>query len=338
MPRSLQNHIFEEILNRFPKRAAAVEELAKLFGVQKDAVYRRLRGDTLLTPSEIALLTKTYNLSLDALIYENPSTVLFDFTAFSNTVSNVGDYLNGVLEDLKKVRQLPDVKIHFVSYEIPFFYYSFFPELISFKLFIWGKTVWEFDYLKDRPFDFDIISYPDEQVIKSLLDSFLSFDTLEIWSVNIVDNTLSQIEYFVNSGGFKNPEDAYVLCDRMESLVEQWRKMAEHGRKFPMGNYSEENARGEFHLYQQELLITSNTILVVSPAAKIIFPIISNPNYLRSTDQHMCDYQEEWFKKAVSKSMYLSNQNEKSRNLFFNIMERKIAATRRRIESHLDEF
>jgi len=292
----------------------------------------------LLTPDEISLLTRTFNLSLDALVYEESSTVFFDFTPFSNSVTNVGGYLNGVLEDLKRVHQLPDVKIYYVSYEIPFFYYSFFPELISFKLFIWGKTIWELDYLKDRPFDFDIISYPDEKVIEDILKSFLSLDTLEIWSVNIIDNTLSQIEYFVNSGGFKNPEDAYVLCDKMSLLVEQWKKMAEHGKKFPLGNYDEDNTRGEFHLYQQELLITSNTILVVSPVTKIIFPIISNPNYLRSTDQQMCDYQEDWFRKAIAKSTFISNQNEKARNSFFGVMDRKIAATRRRIESYLDEY
>jgi len=338
MSKKLQNQLLEEILNRFPKRAAAVEELAQLLGVQKDAVYRRLRGDTLLTPDEISLLTSTFNLSLDALVYESSSTVFFDFTPFSNTVTNVGEYLNGVLNDLKQVQQLPDVRVYFVSYEIPFFYYAFFPELISFKLFIWGKTVWEFDYLKDRPFDFSIISYPDEQVIQDILKSFLNLDTTEIWSVNIIDNTLSQIEYFVNSGGFKNPEDAYVLCDKVLALVRQWRSMAEHGQKFPLGSYSEDMTRGDFQLYQQELLITSNTILVTSPLTKIIFPIISNPNYLKSTDRKMCDYQEDWFKKAIKKSTLLSQQNEKSRNLFFNIMERKIASTRRRIESHLEEY
>jgi len=122
MSKSLQNQLLEEILNRFPKRAAAVEELAKLFGVQKDAVYRRLRGDTLLTPDEIALLTKTFNLSLDAFVYEESSTVFFNFTPFSNTVTNVGGYLNGVLDDLKQVQQLPDVKVYYVSYEIPWNY------------------------------------------------------------------------------------------------------------------------------------------------------------------------------------------------------------------------
>lgn len=338
MAKTLQNQLLEEILNRFPKRSAAVEELAKLFGVQKDAVYRRLRGDTLLTPDEISLLTKTYNLSLDSIIYKESSTVFFNFTPFSNTVTNVSDYLNSVLADLNTVRQLPEAKIYYVAFEIPFFYYAFFPELISFKLFIWGKTVWDFEYLSDRKFDFDIISYPDEKIIENLLNNFLLLDTTEIWSVSVIDNTLNQIEYFVNTSGFKNPEDAYVLCDKVQGLVSQWRKMAEHGKKFPLGNFSEDVGRGEFDLYQQELLISSNTFLISSPTTKMIFPIISNPNYLSSNDQRMCDYQEEWFKKAITKSTSLSRQNEKSRAAFFNVMDRKIAATRRRIESQLEEF
>ncbi|MFT5168768.1 MAG: hypothetical protein ACI8P3_004013 [Saprospiraceae bacterium] len=338
MSKKLQDQLLDEIISRFPKRKDAVEVLTKLLGIQQDAIYRRLRGGTQLTPDEIALLTKTFNLSLDSLIYKESDTVFFNFTPFSNTVNNVGDYLNEVLKDLLQVNQLPDVHIHYVSYEIPFFYYAFFPELISFKLFIWGKTVWDFGYLKDKLFDFDIISYPDEKIIQDILKNFLCLPTTEIWSVNIIDNTLSQIEYFVNTGGFKNPTDAYVLCDKMQLLVTQWRKMAAHGKKFPLGDYSEERAQSDFNLYQQELLISSNTILVTSAATKIIYPIISNPNYLRSNDQRMCEYQEEWFKKAISKSTYISSQNEKTRSLFFNIMEKKIAATRRRIESHLEEY
>lgn len=338
MSRTLQNRILDEVISRYPKRSVAVEELATLFGVKKDAIYRRMRGDSLLDPDEISLLTKTYNLSIDSLIHEESSTVFFNFAPFTNTFNNVSDYLNEIHRDLNQIAQLPDVKVYYVSYEIPFFYYSFFPELISFKLFIWGKTIWDFDYLKDVPFDFNIITYPDEQITQKILKLFLSLDTIEVWSVNIIDNTLSQIEYFVNTGGFKNPEDAYVLCDKMQLLVEQWRKMAGQGKKFPITNQSETAVGGAFDLYQQELLIASNTILITSSVAKIIFPIISNPNYLRSSDQRMCDYQEEWFKKAITKSTPISNHNEKSRSLFFNIMDKKIAATRRRIASHLDEY
>lgn len=338
MTNKFQNQIFAEILNRFPKRSVAVDALSELLGVQKDAIYRRLRGDTLLTPEEIALLTRHFQLSLDALVNKDADRVYFSFSPFSRTVSNVGDYLNGILEDLQRVQQLPDVKVFYASFEIPFFYYAYFPELISFKLFIWGKTVWELEYLKDRPFDLDIISYPDEKVSEQILKTFTQLDTIEIWSSNICDNTLSQIEFFTNSGGFKNPEDAYLLCDKLEGLVEQWRKMAALGTKFPLDNFTPEMARGSFSLHQQEMLITSNTILVSSPATKVLFPIISNPNYLRTTDQRMCDYQEEWFRKAISKSTSLSMQNEKSRDAFFNIMVRKINATRRRIEGLLEEF
>jgi hypothetical protein len=338
MINKFQAQLFDEILARFPKRSAAVDALSALLGVQKDAIYRRLRGDTLLMPEEIALLTRHYQISLDALVYKDADRVYFSFSPFSRTINNVGDYLNGILDDLQRVKQLPDVKIFYASFEIPFFYYAYFPELISFKLFIWGKTVWELDYLKDRLFDLDVISYPNEKISEQILKTFTQLDTVEIWSSNICDNTLSQIEFFANSGGFKNPEVAYLLCDKVKALVEQWRKMAELGAKYPLDNFAPELARGSFSLHQQEMLITSNTILVSSPAAKVLFPIISNPNYLRTTDQRMCDYQEEWFRKAISKSTSLSTQNQKSRDAFFNIMLRKINGTRRRIETVLEEF
>ena len=66
----LQETILDNILKRFPKKSAAVKELADLLDTGQNAVYRRIRGESILTPREIALLARHYNICL---LYTSPS-------------------------------------------------------------------------------------------------------------------------------------------------------------------------------------------------------------------------------------------------------------------------
>jgi len=330
MAKTLQDQILEEILNKYPKRSAAVEVLAELLGVRKDAIYRRLRGDTILSPSEINLLAQKYKVSVDSYIFNQSEAISFNYSGFSREINNMGDYLDGVLENINNLRRLPDISVYYAATEIPFFYYSFFPELISFKLYIWGRTIWEFEYLKNRPFDFDIISHPEMEKTQEVLKSYLELDTQELWCPNIMHNTLGQIEYFVNMDVFKNIEDALTICNRLLELVEHWKLMAKEGCKFMLDS-GPDAPLSTFDLFHHEMLVTSDTILAISSSNKVLFNIFNNPNYLATSNEKMCSHQEEWFKKAISKSTPISRNNEKSRALYFNGLKRKIEATKSRI-------
>jgi hypothetical protein len=52
----LQHYLLEEISKRFLKKTDAVDVLCQLLNVGKDAIYRRMRGDTVLSPAELTLL------------------------------------------------------------------------------------------------------------------------------------------------------------------------------------------------------------------------------------------------------------------------------------------
>jgi len=336
MDKKLQDQVFEIILSRFSKKSDAVLALSELFNVGRDAVYRRMRGDTVLTPDELKLLATQFNLSLDALIFDKTDTVFFTYNPFSQQINNYNDYLTNVLTDLQEVKKIPEVSIYYVTEEIPIFYYCFFPKLIAFKLYVWGLTVFDFEYLRKTPFDFDALSFPDIKLTEAILANFKTINSTELWSLNIADNTLNQIEYLFNSGGFKNAEDAIKVCDTLDELIEHWRAMAEVGRKF-LPNSSADSSCGEFSLYHNEMLVSSSTILISSPTIKAVYAIFGNPNFLQSSDQKLCEFQEDWFKKAISKSESISLHAEKKRNWFFNTVKRKVTRVRNRIEGEINE-
>ncbi|MEN0004985.1 MAG: hypothetical protein AAF798_12600 [Bacteroidota bacterium] len=336
MEQLLQQKLMDQIAGRFTKRSEAVEALSTILSVGKDAVYRRFRGDTLLTPDEIRVLSQKFQISLDALVFGETDSVFFTFNAFSQKINSIEDYLDNIKGLLHRLRQLPDVTIYYASSEIPFFYYSFFPELIGFKLYVFGRTVWDLDYLRQRPFQLNLLSPHALELTAEVLHEYIQFPTVELWSYNIFDNTLNQIEYHMNSGQFANPEDALVLCDRASELVDHMCLMAEHGSKYKLGM---DPADGKsFELYHNEMIYTNNTIYVKSPIHRILFSTFASPNFLQTSDDRICDFIEDWFRKIRGKSNSISMQAEKSRNAFFNGLKRRISNVRKRLEVQLEAY
>ena len=333
--RTLQGFLFESILSKFPSRSSAVEAISEMFDLGKDAIYRRLRGDTLLTPDEIGHLAEAFNISLDAHIFENNNTVFFQYSPFTRQVKEFSDYLGQILTDVEMIAKLPNPRILYVSAEIPLFHYCLIPEIIAFKLYVWGRTFWEFEYLKDRQFDFDLISYPIIKMTEDLTKLYRNIPTTELWNSNIVDFTLSQIEYHVMTGGFRDPNDALILCDRLNDLMDHLRNMAAHGRKSLVNSKPEDSSGASFDLYHNEMVYANNTIIVMTDKGKAVYTAYGNPNFLKSTDRKMCDYSENWFMNLTQNSIPMSNHAEKSRSWFFNSIKKKLEMARKRIEAQV---
>lgn len=333
---NLQNYLFDEIRARhFKSRAEMIEALMVLFNVRNDAIYRRLRGETMLTPDELTLLALTYNISLDSFIFQRSDALFFTFNPFIRTVKSGEDYLEGIHQDVAMLNRLPQVHIYNAWAEIPFFFYMFFPRIFSFKMYVYGRTIWQMDYLQSRPYDFEVISPLVIQKSEEILKLYRALPTTELWSLNIMDNTLNQIEYHANGRGFRNPKDALILCQDMTLLANHMEAMAMHGKKFALGANPEGSSGGAFTMYHNEMIYTSNTIFVTSSVGRAIYTTYGNPNFLKTTDERMCDYTANWFNSIVTKS--LNMQNERGRKYYFDRLRKRIDIVRTRIEKNMVE-
>ena len=337
MSKTLQDQLLEVILSKYGKRSEAVDALSELLTIGKDAVYRRLRGDTLLSPDELKLLALKYNISLDAFLFDQKDTVFFTYLPFSQKLNDFSDYLNQILSNLEYISTIPDAKVYYASAEIPIFYYLLFPDLFAFKLYVWGSTIWDFDYLRDKQFSLDLIPPEAFELAKKISGLYRDVPSTELWSLNIVDFTLSQIEYHVISGGFKEETHALKLCDQLLELCNHLQKMATEGAKFNLQSNAEDVKPGTFELYHNEMVYTNNTVMVISERVKQLFTAFINPNFLISTDTKVCNYSEDWFKRMINKSERLSQQSAKTRAWFFNGLKKRIEMVRGRIERHIEE-
>ena len=326
----LQLYVLDEILSRFPSRPDAVETLCKLLGRRSDAVYRRMRGDTLLSPDELSLLARKFEISLDKFVFEKSDSVVFTFNPFSQKVRSFDDYLKSIDADLDILIRLPDIKITDSWTEIPFFYYIYFPELFCFKFYVWGRTIWDFKYLRTQKFALDTIPVPVVQKAQRILERYRQIPSTQLWSLGIVDNTLSQIEYHVNSGSFSNPQDAILLCNKVAELANHMENMAMFGKKIAVDGHVEAGG-ADLILYHNEMMGTNNTIFVQSRVGRAVYSMISNPNFLKTSDDQMCNYVNNWFENIILKSQLMSTTGEKGRRFFFDRLRKRIEIVRKRV-------
>ena len=121
-------------------------------------------------------------------------------------------------------------------------------------MYIWGRTVLDFEYMQNVKFSFDLVPVPLIQLTEKMLDIYIRLPSIELWSQNIIDNTLNQIEYHLSSGSFQNSQDALLLCDKLMELVKHMQIMARHGRKMALGATPTEFSGASYGLYHNAMV------------------------------------------------------------------------------------
>lgn len=326
----LQNYLFKNIAERYSSRATLINELASILQCSSDAVYRRLRGETYLSPDQLHQLALHYKISIDRYIFGQTDNVMFSFNALSSRIVSYEDYITSISKRVKQLLAIPKVKIYYASLEIPIFYYCFFPELISFKLFVWGRSVWDMEFTRTTLFSPDLIPPTALDKAKEMLEGYLQMPSTHLWSLNIFDNTINQILYHLSAGGFKDQSTALLLLDQLEQLCQHMKAMTEKGAKFHIkGQY----AMASLEVHHNEMIYTNNTILIQSPFFNGVFTAFGNPNYLFSQDERIIAYTDEWFKSVRFRSPSITAMGaEKARLYFFQKVMAKIHQAKRLAE------
>jgi len=331
MNQPLQTELFEKIFTQFTKKSDAINTIADTLSMSRDSVYRRVRGTTLLTPDEIKQLSIKFRISLDSLIYNEHDIVLFQYRPQNRPITSYEEYLKDIVKDLTRMNEMPNHRMYYATTEIPLFYFLAIPELRAFRMYFWGKMVWELPYLQDLKFSFDIIPQSAHVLAEEIVRIYMNMPSTEVWSINILDNTINQVNYMVNTGAFKNINDAIMIADKLTEFVALLKLMAEKGKK-GHSKAAIEASHVEFDLYQNEILHTNNTVLATSDDLSVVFTSFADPNFVKSVDQKFGKNTQEWFQKLMARSVSISITSERQRQWYFNVLNNKIKALRNRIE------
>jgi hypothetical protein len=327
---SIQEILFQSVKNRLTHNVSFVHELSELLNISYDSAYRRIRGEKELSLEELKTICLHYKISVDALFNLKSNHVIFNSLAIGENGFNIENWLQSLLTAIKQIHAAKEREIIYAAKDIPVFYYFEFPEIAAFKIYFWNKALIPASGYENKKLTLEA---PDGlyETGQQLLSHYIKIPTTEIWSEETISSVLRQIEYCFVSGFFARNEDVFRLYDTLDSWLDHVQMQAECGSQFRYGSKCE-GIENSYKLFNNEVLVSDNTILVTMDGHKTSYNTYNVISQLITTNPVFCDQIDHSLRNLMTKSTMISGTSAKERNRFFNILHEKVKTHRIRIE------
>ena len=313
---SIQKQFLRKIEDVIPSCNSLVGELSDLLEISADSAYRRIRGETLLTIDEITKLCKQFRVSFDAFDMPESGSVTFQYTRMNSEEVNFETFLQSILSDLKKIIASKERQIFYASEDIPVFQNYNYPELAAFKIFYWMKSIMIVPDMEKEKFKLSQVPENLKILGKQIFDLYSQIPSIEIWTDTTIHSTLKQILFYWESGMFKTPDDAVLVCQALRRELETIQQQAETGKKFLRGDKNL-GTGADYVVYHSDIEITNNCVLVNMGDARIVYLGHQSFNSMSTSNTTYCFETQKWFDNIIRKSTLISGVSEKLRYQFF---------------------
>lgn len=325
----VQELFIRKLKESIPPSVSLAEELADLLKVSTDSAYRRLRNETEFTLKEVYTISKHFNISVDSLFSFKGDYVTCNYIKLTDSVDNFEKYLSSIAKQMKPLLQIENCKIIYAAEEIPIFHSLGSDPLRAFKLFYWQRSVLNIAEYQSKKFTVDIIPKKIMGLGADIYDMYTKIPSIEIWTDKTILTTVKQIEFYFESGAFKDKADALLILEQMHKMADTLNIWAEHENKiFKRGRQQ------SFWLYNSDLIIGTNAIHIETEHFNSSFISFNTMNSLTTSNQSFCEEIEHWMKNLMKKSTLISGSAEKQRFRFFNQMHKHISAMEEKIKNY----
>lgn len=322
-PTGVQQVFFNHIRSILPHHLSIVDEVANLLNISNDSVYRRMRGEKPLAFEEVQKLCVHFNISLDSIFHLDSDNYLFSGKLVNAANFNFELYLKKMLADLEMIKSFDKAEFYFLNKDVPLFHHFQVPELAGFKFFFFMKTILSYADLANAKFSVEKIPESLKTIGKKIAETYCQVSSTEIWNIGSVDSTLQQIDYYRDSRVFERKEDLLRIYDCMHEVINHIEKLAAAGYKYPI--FLNENWAGaKYTLYNNEVFLGDNTILVDAGHFRIAYINHSVLNYMGTRDAGFCNYIHQSIHNTMHRSLQISSTGEKERARFFNQIHENI--------------
>ena len=311
-----------------PSSISLADELADLLGISTDSAYRRLRCETEIGIDELHKISSKYGISIDSVFANKGDTATFQYISLAENALNFEKYLENIAGHLKRVNGFEHKQIIYAAEEVPVFH-SFNSRVLSaFKMFYWQRSVLNVPELQTKKFEIDILSDTLFETGQRIHKLYSTIPSIEIWTDETILTVIKQLEFYVESGVFKNKEDALEIADAIASKIENIKQCAENSTKVP-------GLEKNYQLYKSDVVIGTNCIHVDIGETNYSFISFNTLNSLTTSNAAFCKETEHWMENLIKKSTLISGTAEKQRYQFFNKMVKQIDSSREKIQNTL---
>jgi len=309
----------DSIKNRFSNNEEMVDTIEKALFLNKNSVYRRVRGDTDFTFDEVCTLAQAMGLSLDQLIHPQNNVANCTHRLYNKNDNSLEAFLYDTLQTFRKAIELKNIKLFYSSKGLPFFILLNSPKLLAFKLFVWEVGSWNVEKIHEHKFSTNWLSERHLDMAREIYQCYGNIPSYEIWSKTILESTFEQINYLRSVNCLDDTELVVEILQELNDVVLEAKKLTDAGKK----TWGSQPA--EFHLYQSELFnATNNVFYVESDELSFVSWTFCDPDYVISQDPALCDRASLWLKNLIHQSNGLTNHSLKNRNEFFGYLSKQI--------------
>ena len=320
----IQQLFFQHLKGKLPGHISFVEEMAERLNISNDSAYRRIRGEKPISFDELQKLCTHYKVSLDSFLHLQSDSFIFNGKLKSNSENCFEEWIENILAQLQLFNSFKEKHMYFLLKDIPPFVHFLIPELVRFKIFFWMKSILHYESLKGVKFDLEDKRYEKfEATAKKIIDMYIKIPMTEIWNPESIDSTLRQINFYKETGSFKNSADIKLLYSKVEELINHLEKQAEHGLKFRVGEEPTSTA-SEYRMYVNELILGDNTTMAELDGSRITFLNYGVLFIVYTHDERFNNAMKENLDNLIKKSIMISKSGEKERVRFFNQLREKI--------------
>lgn len=309
----MQDVFIKHLKSVIPANVSLVDDIADILKISNDSAYRRLRNETELSLDETYKICKHYRISADTIFSNQAHSVTCNYIKLTDSAENFESYLSSLQMQLKQMAKAENAKVIYAAEEVPIFHSFHSEKLAAFKLFYWQRSVLNVSEYQNKKFDWNVIPEKQLQLAKDIHDTYLQVASNEIWTSDTIQTTIKQIEYYFESGAFKEKEDAITVLKELKAMVQAINRYAESENK------NEKNTRvAPFNLYNSDLVIGTNCIHVNIDGGSYSYISFNTLNSLTTSNNQFCGEIEHWMKNLIKKSTLISGIAEKQRFQFFN--------------------
>lgn len=325
-----QESLFNAIKNSLAANISLVHDVSELLGISYDSAYRRIRGEKELSLDELKKLSLHYKISIDTLFNLKSNNIVFNSMVISDQGVSFTGWLQNILSNLKKINSFKEKEIIYSAKDIPIFHYFEFPEIFAFKVYFWHKALIPSNEFHEEYIKLEV---NDElmELGRQIALIYSKIPTSELWNEETFNSIIRQIEFCHISGFFLKKEDAFRICDVLETMILHMQRQAEYGFRFLHGTHPE-GIEGSYKLYCNEVLLGDNTIFVKMDGNPMTFFTFDIINLLITSNPAFCAQNERSLRTQMKESTLISSTSAKDRNRFFIKILDKINSLRKRME------
>jgi hypothetical protein len=307
---ALQINFLNRIRDIIPNSVSLTDELAEILKISTDSVYRRLRGETLLTVNEVYQLCTHYRISFDLFTHQ-AKNIAFHYNDLK-TPAGFHTYLSTIYNDMKQIARADVKQIIYAAIDVPIFHHFKYPELSAFKMFYWMKAVVGLPSLDGKKYSVSHVSPEYAEIGKEIYKIYQNIPSVEIWTDETINSLIKQIEFYWDAGYFETQEDALTVCSQAGEEIETLNKQAEAGSK--KVNRSDE---GSFKLYHSRIEIGNNCIFTKKGDIEAVYLSVHTFNKIVTGNPGFIDDSKAWLENLIKKSDLISGVSQVNRYQFF---------------------